>query len=419
MSTLWKSVAVLDSSHYSMVLNQPFEATDEDMHDLAELERIRILVRKDIDEFSLARTTIESWKRPPMLSVTYCLTYACNMACSYCIQKRDDSPANPVCAARSPDDVAAFILQGLSFYGLDAVEVVLFGGEPTLEYDRMLEFMVCLNALARKQTLSAPTYHLVTNGTLLTTTGIRLLAGLGLRKIQLTVDGLPSMHNMRRRVSSGTGTWGKLWENILSATQEGITTSVNMVVDAENMSHIRPTVDVMETLSERYPYLKTHSKVVFSLLIPTRATQTRCASLCYGREKELLLAILEGYKYARDLGWKTTNWFFCGTSARESYHAFIVGPDGRLFKCYGTIGDAQHAIGSIDDPFPSIDRASREVASLDLWDEDCSLCPILPFCRGGCQAISAISHGGEFGHKLCEKEIWLPVMSKALEYEFC
>jgi len=74
MSTLWKSVVDLDSRHYSMLLNQPFEPTDEDMHDLAELERIRILVRKDIDEFSLARTTIESWKRPPILSVTYCLT---------------------------------------------------------------------------------------------------------------------------------------------------------------------------------------------------------------------------------------------------------------------------------------------------------------------------------------------------------
>jgi len=283
----------------------------------------------------------------------------------------------------------------------------------------MLEFMVSLNALAREQKLSALTYRLVTNGTLLTTAGIRLLAGLGLQEIQFTIDGLPSMHNMRRQVPNKTGTWGKLWEKILSATEEGITTSVNMVVDAENMSHIRPAVDVMEALSGRYPYLKTHSEVVFSLLIPTCATQPRCDSLLYGREKELLLAILEGYKYARDLGWKTTNWFFCGASARESYHAFIVGPDGRLFKCYGTIGDAQHAIGSIDDPFPSIDRASREVASLDLWDEECSLCPILPFCRGGCQAISAISHGGEFGHKLCEKEIWLPVMSKALEYEFC
>jgi sulfatase maturation enzyme AslB (radical SAM superfamily) len=133
MSTLWKSVVDLDSRHYSMLLNQPFEATDEDMHDLAELERIRILVREDIDEFSLARTTIESWKRAPMLSVTYCLTYACNMACSYCIQKRDNGPASPACAPCSADDVAAFVLQGLSFYGLNSVEVVLFGGEPTLE----------------------------------------------------------------------------------------------------------------------------------------------------------------------------------------------------------------------------------------------------------------------------------------------
>ena len=319
---------------------------------------------------------------------------------------------------RNTEDVIAFISRCLEHYDLDALELCFFGGEPMLDYNGVCSLMIRLPTAVEAICKRPPYFHMVSNGTLLTPSRIELLAGLGMREIQFTIDGLPEMHERRRRLR-GQQTWGIIWENILAATSNGLKTSINVVVDAENAPEIVPLLDVMERLAKVHPDLKRLGEVVYSLLIPTAQVRRRSEALLYGKEEAILLKILEGYRLARERGWGTANWFFVNTSARESHHSFIVGPNGAIFKCFGTIGDPNHSIGTIDDSMDLLHSKSLEVSDLDLFDEECERCPILPLCRGGCQAIAALSQNGEYGHKLCERDMWLPVMRKALEYEFC
>ena len=110
--------------------------------------------------------------------------------------------------------------------------------------------------------------------------------------------------------------------------------------------------------------------------------------------------------------------FFCRTSNREARYSFIVGPDGLVYKCYGAIGDSRYAIGSVNDRIDDIYSHSNTVVELELWDDDCFSCPIFPLCRGGCQAISAVEHNGEYGHRLRERHIWKPILEEALEHGY-
>jgi len=417
MSTLSRAIVDLERRYYTELSNCVSSLSPEVATCVQKLKELRILVDSSKDEFAAAKETIQSWKCPDTLSITYCLTYNCNMSCVYCIQSAPPATVG-LPQRRSTEDVVGFIKKCLRYYGLDALEVCFFGGEPMLDYIGVCSLMIRLRAAAEDLTKQPPSFHMVSNGTLLSPSRIELLAGLGLQEIQFTIDGLPEMHERRRRLR-GRSSWGTIWENILAAAANGMKTSINAVIDEENVAEIVPMLNVMEELATRKPELKEHAEVVLSLLIPTEEARERSSALLYGREKEILLEILEGYKLARDRGWNTANWFFVQSSARESHRTYIVGPDGALFKCFGTIGDASRSIGSIDDPMEEIHRNSVKIADLDLWDEECESCPILPLCRGGCQAIAALSHDGEFGHKLCEKDVWLPVMRKALEYEFC
>lgn len=417
MSTISRAIVDLERKVYAELLGCPDELSPEVSAYSDKLRELRIVVDSEKDEFLAAKKTIQSWKHPDRLCITYCLTYDCNMACTYCIQSAPQPTAHGV-PRRSTEDVIGFILRCLSHYDLDALEVCFFGGEPMLDYNGVCSLMIQLRAALNGICEQRPYFHMVSNGTLLTPSRVRLLAGLGLREIQFTIDGLPEMHESRRRLR-GQQTWGPIWENILAATSNGVKALINAVVDAENASQIVPLLDVMEGLAENNPGLKQLGEVVFSLLIPTAQAQERSEAVLYGKEKDILLEILEGYKLARDRGWSTANWFFVHSSARESHHTFILGPDGTIFKCFGAIGDSSRSIGSIDDSMDLLHRKSLEIADLDLWDEECENCQILPLCRGGCQAIAALSHNGEYGHKLCEKDMWLPVMRKALEYEFC
>ena len=416
-STLWGSIVDLDPRHARLLFGEVDAISETETIDLASLREIGLLVASDCNEFDLLTQQIESWKSVPMLRLTYCPTYACNMLCGYCIQQTDH-PVPSSSEHASPTEVASFARRALEFSGLDRLEVTLFGGEPLLAPDKLVDFMIGVNTVAASLAGGPPSYQLVTNGSLLTSSHMRTLHELGLDRIQFTLDGLPATHQMRRRLPDGRQTWSTIVANCLVAAELGVKNSINMVVDLENHQEIPQLIDALDSMASRVPELRKNSEFVFSLLIPTHQSAGRSAALLDGHEQRLLQSILHGYVHARDRGWSTANWFFCRTSSRESRHSFIVGPDGSVFKCYGAIGDTRYAIGSISDNIKDIYARSEEVVGLDLFDADCQDCPILPLCRGGCQAISALQHGGEYGHKLCERGVWLPVFQEAIAHGY-
>ena len=70
-------------------------------------------------------------------------------------------------------------------------------------------------------------------------------------------------------------------------------------------------------------------------------------------------------------------------------NAFVVGPDGELYKCWDDVGIPDAVVGSIDrfDNWNMALIAEGMVASSYLDSQECKECFYFPICNGGCHRI--------------------------------
>ncbi len=411
LSTLWKSIVDLDRRHIDILFGDVKDLTPEEEANIQELCNLGLVLREDEDEEKLALTTLEQWRTTPILNLVLCTTLSCNFSCIYCVQKGNFEKSHPM-SCETLEAIIQWCARFLEKENIKNLEIVFFGGEPVLNYEVIVQAMVGFNRLKKQSMIDSLSYQLVTNGSLLSPGKIKVLKALGLREIQVTIDGLPYTHN-RRRVG-GQGSWGKIWESILYAVEENIKIALNCVVDSENCHELKDLIDAAECFSVSSQKLKQNIWILFSLLIPTTYTLQRCETVLFGKEKEILSTIIDAYAYAKQLGWRITTWLLYHHSAREDKYSYIIAPEGDIYKCYGAIGNKRYCIGNIADDLEAVKKKALEFSNMQPWDEACLKCNIFPICRGGCQHISSLFHKGEYGHKLCEKGLWESALKKAL-----
>ena len=78
-----------------------------------------------------------------------------------------------------------------------------------------------------------------------------------------------------------------------------------------------------------------------------------------------------------------------GGCTMTTRNAYVVGPDGELYKCWNDIGEQNSVVGNVD----SISNwntsliAEGMVGASYLNDEECVRCFFFPICDGGCPQI--------------------------------
>jgi uncharacterized protein len=154
---------------------------------------------------------------PGALTCLLDLQLPCNMRCRGC-------PGT----ARHPASLSEEAIAGLAEALADQVEthtlrrldVVFFGGEPLLELPRVVSLS---GLLQRACAAAAVAYrgHLITNGTLLDAASGDALAAAGVRHLQVTLDGPATVHDARRPMLDGGGSWARIVDG-LAAVAAGV-----------------------------------------------------------------------------------------------------------------------------------------------------------------------------------------------------
>jgi len=103
--------------------------------------------------------------------------------------------------------------------GLRELSISWFGGEPLLARDILEE--ISTHVLHAQSTRPAVSYRgdITTNGSLLTDTVVDKLVELGIRFIQVSLDGPEALHDSTRRRTTGRGSFRQIWKNLLSIRQ--------------------------------------------------------------------------------------------------------------------------------------------------------------------------------------------------------
>lgn len=161
------------------------------------------------------------------IQIFYTPTYECNFACSYCYQ--EGYPKNGYDnSAEVADAFFSFVHE--RFAGKKKY-LTLFGGEPLIGGARNRQFLEYFINLCNEHGLELA---VVTNGFNLEAF-VPLLSTASIREVQVTLDGTESIHDARRPLKGGQGTFTRIIAGIDATLKAGIPVNLRVVLDRDNL----------------------------------------------------------------------------------------------------------------------------------------------------------------------------------------
>ena len=348
---------------------------------LAELEYGGFIVADDVDELkSLERAYNAHRFDPRQATLTIAPTMACNFGCDYCFQGQDKP--NETMSSEVQDAIVNMIAHANPV--LRNVGVAWYGGEPLLR-KHVIESLSDRLISACKSKGFSYSASIVTNGYLLDVETAGTLASRGVTTAQITIDGTPEIHDTRRHLLGGQGSFERIVSNLCDVVDVvPMTYSIRINIDDRNAKNIRELLDRMAGLGLGH---RTNLKVYFA---PIEAITEGCyvvedVALGKSRYGELEAEL---YRYVYDAGLTALPYppRFHGTCAAVRPGGIVILPNGDLHKCWDTVSQPDRKVGTI---FRLAELAENELVGKWLrWtpfdNHTCRNCKLLPNCAGAC-----------------------------------
>jgi len=353
--------------------------SEEEIKLLEQMRYARFLCPDSQDEVAEQQERDKIQRRSPStFFLTIAPTLACNFRCDYCFQH--SSPV--VMNAEVIDALVGFCEQYLP--GSERFMITWFGGEPTLCFDVMAGLQERLVELSERSGVGELTASVITNGYLLDGAMARRFKETGIDEAQITLDGPPGVHDRRRRLSGGRGTFDRIMAN-LEESSRVMRVIVRINVDTDNTS---APLEVIDLLRKRE--LLPHVNVYFAPVSPAKGVCADVGGRCLSTEAFAHLQV-ELYRELVRRGIRRIEYpliapgGYCGAG---NDHSYVVAPNGLLFKCWEELSlEPAAAIGDIF----GADRSPQQQRNLDRYRNcdpfsriACRECEILPLCLGGC-----------------------------------
>lgn len=200
----------------------------------------RFLVDNDINEKNTLKLRYMNYKYDnKLLKICLIPTYNCNLSCSYCYQKQLDD----VGFDYGNENISKKMLDSLEDYLRGAtinrkkLHIEWFGGEPLLVSDLLINFNYKMKKICEANDCFYSS-SLVTNGYLLNKKLAKRIYKSGTQGALITVDGPKDIHNNRRCLKNGEGTYEKIIKNIIEIS-DFFKINIRTNIDKENIDHIK------------------------------------------------------------------------------------------------------------------------------------------------------------------------------------
>lgn len=329
----------------------------------------RFLVHSNDNEMNkLVLSTLISRFKSNYLSLTIAPTQACNFGCSYCYE---NNKVNKKMTLEILDGIVNFVNN--KYASIDTLNVVWYGGEPTLEID-------AINYLSSELQKNMKKYNafMVTNGFCLDKL-VDSFEELKINGLQITLDGTRDTHNKTRCLKNGGGTFDKIIANIHTLLDKHhVNISIRMNISKANADQYVP---LYHFLQEEF------GKNVRLYPAFVRNYGGGCADSCYedNRKKaEFLKSIFDNSGiYTKDIyPTRISKGCMC-----HQLNAFVIGPEGELYKCWHHLGIKEKIVGTIFDSQTITNYSLLSdimIAGDAILDTKCKTCVLFPSCYGGC-----------------------------------
>lgn len=340
------------------------------------------LIDEEIDEiaFLKMRNRIGRFSTD-YFGLTIAPTLECNFKCEYCFER----PRRETMSAEVENAILKLVEERMiSAKGFSAV---WFGGEPVLGIETISRLNTAFKKLCKKYNVVFSPQQIITNGYLLTKENAKRLTELNITSAQITIDGPPEIHDSRRKLRSGEGTFDRIIANIRES-MEIINIVVRINVDEENCKDIDRLFDIFEKngLIGKVPFY-------LGRIVSSTEACVDISSKCFS-VKDFSTAVIDSIKRgvkAKPYAQYPMLTHF-GVCCADKYNSYVVTPSGVLFKCWSEVTfDESKSVGHLIDDYMKPHQMKNLMNYLN-WDpfenKQCLKCKFFPICGGGCPYFS-------------------------------
>lgn len=351
-----------------------------------------ILVPTEWDELSIIeqRRLLSQTAVRNAMQLTVCPTVNCNYRCVYCYQEHLGRLMSPEVQE------ALHTYLDTQLVPVDQLRITWFGGEPLLGLDRVIEPLTERFRARVGENYSA---SMISNGWLLTPPTSERLVELGVESVQVTLDGPREIHDQRRPLAGGGGTFDRILGHLRDCDPR-LAIALRVNTDERNAGRTSELLDQLEEAG-----LAGRVYVYFAPVVAYTEVCADTSGHCIaGRDWSTLSARLRLEAMERGLSDASLPASKTGVCIADDPRGWVVTPDGLLYKCWNDVTTPSKAVDNLLEGTTPERRAQME-AELKSWQSwtpfklsECRDCKVLPQCQSGCghiamQQKAPITHG--------------------------
>lgn len=324
------------------------------------------------------RTRIEKFNTDS-LSFTIAPTMDCNMACPYCYEA---GSAQSYMNESVQEVLYDFVIKSLEKCNSKRLGITWYGGEPLLAKDAILNLSKKFIEYCEASDIQYDS-AIITNGYLLNNATARMLADdCKVKRAQITVDGLPEIHNTRRILKSGEKSFDTIVNNIADC-KDILRIHVRVNVDNDNSHNLKDlwnyfTVEMGWGKNPTFMFAPVHD------VSDCQHTLDEIPVLNDAQYRNVFEEYMQLFDGSDDIEMPIQMLMprniqaYCGAVRINNY---VVDPDGDLYTCWEVIGRKDKTIGNIVNSSMNYQYINWLIHEPT---ESCYNCKFLPICSGGC-----------------------------------
>lgn len=324
------------------------------------------------------------------INITLMMTMNCNFKCVYCFENwLSDSERTK---QLDENEFIHWLKYIIMKYHIKQVDLCFHGGEPMLEIEKIKKISDELRCFFDRNHIFY-LFTAVTNGYLLNQKNVEILRNSKIKVVQITIDGVGAVHDKRRMLKNGNGTFDTIIGNI--GKLKGIKCYVNIVYDNSNRGTVKDLIDFFKNnqMQDKIDLIVIGSTKPIKL--NNDLTQITLSDVEDGNIRISLL------KYIIKNGFKTINDLEYQLCTLKQKNSLVISSQGMVYKCISGVGNRVFELCKFSKDVDPFEKQAEFIEGNG--DITCEKCSYMPICNKFCLYESFVKNDNK---KICKKQYW-------------